>query len=187
MLGPRCQSPTALGLPVFLPGAGGSTLLGSVSEAPMVPTEARGWAWGGGTGAGVGAVLTVGVPGATRSCSEEISWRSSLISDRSCATSELVGEGDGGAVGMAGEVMDVTVGWATSIILSAMSARESRETWSSPEASIIRTWLGSLWKKSSLRSELSWLGPAESPMSCCILPRSWVGLEAGAPVSLFRA
>ena len=41
------------------------------------------------------------------------------------------------------EVTDVTVGNATSMILSAMSARVSNETLSPDEARTIRTWLGS--------------------------------------------
>ena len=44
---------------------------------------------------------------------------------------------------MAGEVTDVTVGIATSMILSAMSARVSNETSSPDKARTIRTWLGS--------------------------------------------
>ena len=100
-----------------------------------------------------------------------MSCRSSLISDWSCATSKLsvgggVVVGDGGAVG---EVMDDTVGWATSMILSVMSGSVSSDTPSLEEASTIRTWLGRHWRKSSRRRELSELGPAESSMSCCIL------------------
>lgn len=90
------------------------------------------------------------------SCSEEISWRSSLTSNRSWATSELVGGGGGGGVGgTAVEVKEDTVGGATSNILSAMSAKVSRETVSPEEASTMRTWLGSRWKNNSLRKELS--------------------------------
>ena len=45
------------------------------------------------------------------SCRVEMSCRSSLISDRSCATSELlVGVGVAVADGAGGEVMDATVG-----------------------------------------------------------------------------
>ena len=91
------------------------------------------------------------------SCSEEMSWRSSLISDRSWATSELAGGGGGGVGGVAGETRDDTVGRATSNILSAMSARVSRETVSPEEASTMRTWLGSRWKNSS-RRRVVWLG-----------------------------
>ena len=78
------------------------------------------------------------------SCREEISWRNSLTSNRSWATSALTGEGGGGgAGGTAGDVRVDTVGGATSSILSAMSARVSRETVSPEEASTMRTWLGS--------------------------------------------
>ena len=61
------------------------------------------------------------------SCSEEMSCHSSLISARSSATSEEIGAGGGRGTGVAGEVTDVTVGIATSMILSAMSARVSNE------------------------------------------------------------
>ena len=77
------------------------------------------------------------------SCSEEMSWRNSLISARSSATSEEIGAGGGGATGVAGEVTDVTIGNATSMILSAMSARVSNETLPPDEARAIRTLLGS--------------------------------------------
>ena len=77
------------------------------------------------------------------SCNEEMSCRSSLISARSSATSAEIGAGGGRATGVAGEVTDVTVGIATSMILSAMSARVSNETLSPDEARTIRTWLGS--------------------------------------------
>ena len=99
------------------------------------------------------------------SCREEISCRSSLISVRSSATSEEIGAGGGGAMGVAGEVTDVTVGIATSMILSAMSASVSNETSSPDEARTSLTWLGSRWKNNSRRKELSKLGPAASPMS----------------------
>ena len=69
------------------------------------------------------------------SCSEEMSWHSSLISDQSWATSELAGGGGSGVGGVTGEVRDDTVGGATSNILSAMSARVLRETVSPEEAS----------------------------------------------------
>ena len=69
------------------------------------------------------------------SCSKEMSWRSSLNSDRSWATSELAGGGSGVVVGVAGEMRDDTVGGATSNILSAISARMSRETVSPEKAS----------------------------------------------------
>ena len=53
------------------------------------------------------------------------------------------GGGGGRATGVAGEVTDVTVGIATSMILSAMSARVSNETSSPDKARTIGTWLGS--------------------------------------------
>ena len=62
------------------------------------------------------------------SCSEEMSWRNSLISDRSWATSELAGVGGVGVGAVAGETRDDIVGGATSSILSAMSARVLRES-----------------------------------------------------------
>ena len=68
------------------------------------------------------------------SCSEEMSCRSSLISACSSATSEEIGAGVGVATGVAGEVTDFTEGIATSIILSAMSARVSNETLSPDQA-----------------------------------------------------
>ena len=77
------------------------------------------------------------------SCSEEMSCRSSLITARSSATSEEVVAGGGRATGVAGEVTDVRVGIATSMILSAMSARVSNETSSPDKARTIGTWLGS--------------------------------------------
>ena len=51
--------------------------------------------------------------------------------------------GGGRATGVAGEVTDVTVGIATSMILSAMSARVSNGTLSPDEARSICSWLGS--------------------------------------------
>ena len=63
-----------------------------------------------------------------KSCSEEMSWRNSLIFDRSWATSELAGVGGVGVGGVAGETRDDIVGGATSSILSAMSARVLRES-----------------------------------------------------------
>ena len=68
---------------------------------------------------------------------------SSLISAHSSATTEEIGAGGGGATGVAGEVTDVTVGIATSMILSAMSARVSNGTLSPDEARSICSWLGS--------------------------------------------
>ena len=118
------------------------------------------------------------------SCSEEMSWRSSLISDWSWATSELAGGGGGGVRRVAGETRDDTVGGATSNILSA---RVSRETVSPEEASTMRTWLESRWKHSSRRRELSGWGPAESPRSCCICHRSWVGFRLPSSFEVKRS
>ena len=79
------------------------------------------------------------------------------------------------------------MGGATSNILSAMSARVSSETVSPEEASTIRTWLGSRWKNSSQRRELSGWGPAESPRSCCIWRRSCVGFRSPSSSEVKRS
>ena len=68
-----------------------------------------------------------------------MSWRNSLISARSSATLEEIGACGGEATGVAEEVTDVTIGNATSMILSAMSARVSNETLSPDETRTIRT------------------------------------------------
>ena len=61
------------------------------------------------------------------------------------------------------------------------------ETVSPEEASTIRTWLGSRWKNSSRRRELSGWGPAESPKSCCIRRRSCVGFRSPSSSEVKRS
>ena len=102
---------------------------------------------------------------------ELMSRRNSATSSRSWATSRLGGSG--------GVETEDTVGAATSIILSAMTARLSMDKSSPVEASTIRTLLGRHCRKSSLSKELSdgSVG-AESPISCCILRSNWVGLRS---------
>ena len=144
MVGPKCWSPTALGPAVSRPRAGGCALLGLVPKAAMVPAKSLGWGGGGcsggttGWGAGAGAASAVG---------GELQRRDepSQLADLCSQVCNLGGDraGGGGATGVAGEVTDVTVGNATSMILSAMSARVSNETLSPDEARTIRTWLGS--------------------------------------------
>ena len=55
------------------------------------------------------------------------------------------------------------------------------------EASTMRTWLGSRWKNSSQRRELSGWGPAESPRSCCILRRRCVGFRSPSSSEVKRS
>ena len=70
------------------------------------------------------------------------------------------------------------MGGATSNILSAMSASVLSETVSPEEASTLQTWLGSRWKNSFRRRELSGWGPAELPRSCCICHSSCLGFRS---------
>ena len=119
MLGPKCWSPTLLALPVSLPGArctcwpclqgpGGTSRCRRMDQGSRHECRSENRA---------GSVS--GQPG--ESCSEYISWHSSLIFNRSWATSELAEGGGSGRVG----VRDDTVAGATSNILSAMSAKEN--------------------------------------------------------------
>ena len=111
----------------------------------------------------------LGRPG--KSCSEEISWHSSLISDQSWATSELAGRDGGGVGGAAREARDDTVRGATSNILSAMLARLSRET-VSPEGKPAPCEHG--WEtigKIVPGGKSCLVGGQQSPGSCCIRRR----------------
>ena len=88
-----------------------------------------------------------------------------VTSSRSCLTSVW-----------GGSEMAETVGVATSMTLSAMSASLFRSAAVSTEARTMRTFAGSLCRKSSRRKVFeSAPAPSLSPRSCCIRRRSWVG------------
>ena len=91
------------------------------------------------------------------SCSEDISCRSLQISNRSSATSQLVG-GVVVVMGVAKEAMNTTVVVTTSMILPDMSASMSSDALSPEEASTIQTRLGICWKNSSQRRQSFRLG-----------------------------
>ena len=91
-------------------------------------------------------------------------------SSRSCLTSELSVRLEQVSKTAA------TVGAATSIALSAMSASLPRSMDESAEARTILTLSGSLWRKSSRRKELASADvPSLSPRSCSLCLSNCVG------------
>ena len=72
-----------------------------------------------------------------------------------------------------------TVGADTSIILSAILARFSRDVAGSAEVNTILTLGGNRWRNSSRRNKLaSILAPNLSPSSCCILLSNCMGFRS---------
>ena len=115
------------------------------------------------------------------SCSEDISCRSLQISNRSSATSQLVG-GVVVVMGVAKEAMNTTVVVTTSMILPDMSASMSSDALSPEEASTIQTRLGICWKNSSQRRQSFRLGQQRHPWVAA--PSLGAGWASGCWVSL---